>query len=242
MHFVLSGFKRYAGYDAGCLDTFGRSRFAVAGNETVVEDIVERMLYASEAFGRVVVFVVNMDIVVAYGIAGFRCEEIVVYEGFCGFAREFHHHSRGRVGIHVGILAGDIVVLCLDDFMEHVAGFGLACYAALVAIGDIAFGDFLAGAVHEFKLDHILNVFHGHAFVAFGSDTVCYFLYQRLVFTKLGCKHGLADGCLDFFLIVTHDTTVAFDYYLYHRILWIYILFDILKEPRKALSNNNAKL
>ncbi len=232
MHFILGGFERYAGDDTCGFYALCGARLAMAGNETVVEDIVEGMLYTGEAFGRVVVFVVYVYVVVAHGVASLGCEQIVVYEWFCSLAGELHHHACGRIGVHVRIFAGDVVVFCLDDFMEHVAGLGLSGNAALVAIGDIALGNFLSGAVHEFELHHVLNVFYGHALVAFGTDAVGYFLNQSLVFAKLGSEHGFSDCRLDFFFVITHDATVAFDYYLYHRLFLVCIVrFDISKEP-----------
>ena len=122
------------------------------------------MLYTGETFRRVVVFVVDMYVIVAYGLACFGREKVVVNEGLGGLAGKFHHHSRWRIGVHVGILAGDVVVLRFDYFEEHVAGFCLAGDAALVAVGYVAAGNLFAGAVHEFELDTILNLFYGHAF------------------------------------------------------------------------------
>ena len=117
----------------------------MAGYEAVLEYAVERMLHAGKALGGVVVLVVYVYVVVADGFANFGREQIIVDERLCSFAGEFHHHACRRVGIHVGVLTGDIVVLGLDDFVEHVGGLGTAGNATLVAICYIAFGHFLAG-------------------------------------------------------------------------------------------------
>ena len=163
-----------------------------------------------------------MKIPVAHGVASFGREKVVVNKGLGRFGGEFHHHSRGRVGVHVGVLAGDVVVFRLDDFQEDVAGLGTSGYAALVAIGDIAFGHFLARRFHEFQFHAVLNLFYGHLLLAGNADAVGDFLDQRLVFAERGLQHGLADGGLDFLFVVAHDATVAFFYGLYHLLVfWI---------------------
>ena len=55
MHLVLGGFEGYARYYRGGLDSLGRTAFAVSGGEAVVKNMVQRVLYTGEAFGRVVV-------------------------------------------------------------------------------------------------------------------------------------------------------------------------------------------
>lgn len=42
----------------------------MSGYEAMSQDVVERMLDTGEAFGRVVVFIVDMEVTVAHGIAG----------------------------------------------------------------------------------------------------------------------------------------------------------------------------
>ena len=138
VHFVLCGLERDARNNRCGLDAFGRARFAMAGNETILENFVEWVLHAGEALGGVVVFIVNVDIVVAHGVASFFGEEVVVDEGFCGLARKFHHHAGRRVGIHIGVFACYVGVFCLYDFSEDVGSLGTSCNAALVAVGDVA--------------------------------------------------------------------------------------------------------
>ncbi len=241
VHFVLSRFHRYAGYYACRFDTLGRARLPMAGHKAVVQNVVERVLHAGKALGRVIVLVVDMDIIAAHGIACFRRQQIVVNERLGGFAGKLHHHSRRRIRIHIGVLAGDIVVLGLDYLVEHIAGLGLAGYATLVAICYVALCDFLSGAVHKFKLHHILNILHRHTLGAPGANAVGYLLDKSLVLAKLRCKHGLAYGCLDFFFVIAHDATVAFHYYLYH------VFYNFPKYPKQRAreelhQNNTAKL
>ncbi len=85
MHFVLGCFKRDACYHAGSLDALCRAGFAVSGYEAMSQDVVERMLDTGEAFGRVVVFIVDMEVTVAHGIAGLGGEQVIVNERLGGF-------------------------------------------------------------------------------------------------------------------------------------------------------------
>ncbi len=175
------------------------------------------MLHAGEALGGVVVFIVNVDIVVAHGVASFFGEEVVVDEGFCGLARKFHHHAGRRVGIHIGVFACYVGVFCLDDFSEDVGSLGTSCNAALVAVGDVALGNLFSRAVHEFDFDHILNFFYGHTLRAEGAYAVCYTLNQTFVLAEVGGKHCLAYCGFYFFFIIADDASVALDYCVYHQ-------------------------
>ncbi len=188
----------------------------MTGNEAVFKNFVKRMLHACQTLCRIVVLVVDMKIIMADSLACFLRKKIVVNKRLCSLACEFHHHTGRRVGVHVCILTRDVVVFRLDNLMEHIAGLGLAGNAALVAVGNVAFGHFLAGAVHEFKLHHVLNLFDRHPLIAVRAYTVGYFLDKGLVFTKLCGEHGLADGRLDFFFVITDDSAVAFYNCLYH--------------------------
>ena len=218
VHLVLSGLERYAGDDRRCLDAAGRARLAVAGNEAVLKYTVERMLHTGQALGGIVVFVVDMDVTVAHGVAGLLCEQVVVDKWLGGLRGKFHHHACRRVGVHVGVLAGDIGALCLDDFMKHVAGLGAARDAALVAVCDIALGHLLAGAVHKLELDQILDILDGHALRAARADAVGDFVDERLILAKLCGEHGLADGSFDFLFVIAYYASVALYYGLYHGV------------------------
>ena len=209
MHFVLCRFERDAGDHACRLDSFCGTRFAVAGDEPVFEDAVERMLHASEAFGGVIILVVNVDIIVFHRLLHFGREEIVVDKGFCCLAGELHHHPGRGVGVHVGVLAGYVVVFRLDDLKKHVAGLCAAGNAALVAIGYITFGDILSRGLHELDFHAVLDGLHGHAFVAAHADAVGYFGYQSLVFSHFGGEHGLADRRFYLLFVISDYAAVA---------------------------------
>ena len=210
VHLVLRRLERYAGYDACGLDAFGRARLAVSGDESVAEDIVERMLHACEALGGVVVFVVDVEVALTHGVASLLGEQVVVDERFGGLGGEFHHHSRGGIGVHVGVLAGDVVVFGLDDLEKHVAGLGAACYAALVAVGDIFFSHLFAGRLHQLELYAVLNLLHAHLLVTGDADAVGDFLNECFVLAQRGLEHGFTDGGFDFLFVVSYHTSVAF--------------------------------
>ena len=196
----------------------------MTGDETVVENIVERMLYAGERFGGIVVFVVDVDISGADGIAHHGGNQVVVDEGFCCLGSEFHHHAGRRVCVHVGILASDVVVLRFDDLQEHVASLGAACYGALVAICNVAFGHLFSRTLHQFEFHFVLYLLDSHLFVAGHTYAVGNFLYEGFVFAEIGGEHGLAYGGFDFFFIVADDSAVAFDDCLYHFFVGVCVL------------------
>ncbi len=234
VHLVLRRLKRYASDDTGSLDAFCRTRLAVAGSKSVFEYTVKRMLHACKALRRIVVFVMDMQIAVAHSLARFVRQQIVVDKRLSGLAREFHHHSRRRIGVHIRILAGDVIVLGLDDFKEHVACLGTAGYASLVAVGYITFRNLLPGALHQLHLHTVLNLLHSHAFRTGHADSVGNLMYQSLIFAHLRLKHGLADGRLYLFVIIAHDAPVALNYSLYHREFYL-IIFTCAK--LRILSN-----
>ena len=120
------------------------------------------MLDAGEGLRGIVVLVVDVDIVLGNGFADRIREEALVHIALRGLGRELHHHARRRVGVHVGVLTGDVVHLCVDDGLEDLVGLRLAGEVALVAVTDVLLRHFLAGAVHQLVLHHVLDLLHGH--------------------------------------------------------------------------------
>ena len=218
VHFILGGFERDTPYDAGSLYALGGARLAVTGYEAVFKYAVERMLHTGETLGRVIVFVVYVKIAVVDSLAHLGREQIVVDKGLGGLAGKLHHHARGRVGVHVGVLAGDVVALGLDDLEKHVAGLGAASYRPLIAVGDIAFGHLLTGRFHEFELDTVLYLLYAHLFVARHGDAVGYTRDEGLVLAHLGGEHCFAYGCLDFLFVVAYYAPVALYHCAYHGV------------------------
>ena len=166
VHLVLGALQRDTGQHAGRLDALGRARCAMTGNEAAVQNVVQRVLHAGERLGGVVVLIVNVQVVVLHGVAALGRQQVVVDKRLGGLRGELHHHAGRRVGIHIGILAGDVVRLHVHDVQKHVARLGLTGYGALVAVGDVFLCDVLAGALHQLHLDHVLNLLHGHLRVA----------------------------------------------------------------------------
>ena len=72
----------------------------------------------------------DMQIVVFYRLLDLFAQQVIVNERLGRFAGELHHHAGGRVGIHIGILAGDVVGFDIDDLQEHIACLGF-CGAIL---------------------------------------------------------------------------------------------------------------
>ena len=221
MHLVLGCLKRYAADDTCCLYALGRTRLAVAGSEAVFQYLVERVLYACQTLGRIVVLVMYMEITVAHSLARFVRQKIVVDKRFGGLARKLHHHTRRRVSVHVGVLAGDVIILGLDYLKEHVAGLGPACDVTLIAIGNISLGHLLTRALHQLELHPVLNFLYCHAFIAGHADTIGYLKDKTFVLPDFSLQHSLADSCFYLLVIISHDTAVALYYSLYHLILWL---------------------
>ena len=189
----------------------------MSGNEAAGQDVVKRMLHAGERLRGVVVLVVYVQQVVLHSLAGIVREEVVVNEGFRALRRKLHHHASRRVGIHVGILARDVVVLHVHDVEEDVARLGLAGDGALVAVGDVLLRHVLAARLHQLQLHSVLNLLHIHLRLASLRHVVGNLVHQALVLTLVGLHHSLAYGGHDFLFIEADDATVALHNCLYHN-------------------------
>ena len=157
-----------------------------------------------------------MQVAVAYSLTRLMRQKVVIDERLGSLAGKLHHHSGGRIRIHVGILTGDVIALSLDYLKEHVAGFGTTRDITLVAIRDIALRNFLAGTFHKLELDTVLDFLHGHTLIARHTDAIGDFVDERFILSHFGLKHCLTDCRLDFFIVIAYDATVALNYCLYH--------------------------
>ena len=154
----------------------------------------------------------DVEVVVLHRLAALLREQVVVDEWLRGFRGKLHHHSRRCVGVHIGILTCDIVVLDVHYVEEDVTRLGLSCDGALVAIGDEFLSHILTARLHQFHLDGILNLLHRHLALAFLCDIICDFVYQTLILTLVGVKHCLSYGSHDFLLIEAHNASVTLYY------------------------------
>ena len=143
-------------------------------HKSVSENTVKRMLHASKTLCGIIILVMNMYIAIIYSLSDCRRKKIVVNKRFCGLAGKFHHHSRRRIRIHIGILSGNVIALCLNYLKEHISCLGASGYRSLVAIGDITLGNLLARRIHQFKLHSILYLLYSHLFAACHSDDIRY--------------------------------------------------------------------
>ena len=191
-------------------------------HKTLIEDIVQRMLYAGQRLGGIVILIVYMQIVMLYCITAFGRQQIVVNEGLGALGGKLHHHTGWSVGIHIGILTGDIIVLDVHDIEEHITGLCLTGNRTLVAIGDIALGYILTTRLHQLHLNSILDFLNRHLRTTLGCNTVGNGLEQSFVFTLLGTQHGLTDSSHDFLFIKTHNAPVALYNSLYHIIITVF--------------------
>ncbi len=115
MHLVLAALHRDTRQHARRLDALGRPRSSVTGHETARQDIVQRMLHARQRLRGIVILVVNVQVVMLYGVAALRRQQIVVHEGLGALRSKFHHHARWCVGVHVRILTRHVVALDVHD-------------------------------------------------------------------------------------------------------------------------------
>ena len=216
VHLILRRLERDTAEDARRLDTLGRTGFAMTGGEAVLQNLVQGMLDASQTLCRIVIFIVDMEVVVFDRVADILAQEIVIDEGLGRLAGEFHHHACRRVGVHVGVFARDVVRFDVDNLEEHVPRLGFAGDAALVAVGDVFLGNVLAAAVHQFQFDGILNVLYRHLRTALESDAVRDLADQLDILARWGMQHSFADSCGYLFFIKTDDASVSFYYCLNH--------------------------
>ena len=216
VHLVLGTLHRDTGQHRCRLDTAGRARGSVSGDEAALKDMIQGVLHTGERLRGVVVLVVDVQIVMGNGVAGILREQVVVDEGLCGLRGELHHHACRRVGVHVSILAGDIVVLDVDDIEEHLARLGFSGHTALVAVGDVFLGHVLAARLHQLQLHEVLDFLHRHPLLATLGDAVGYLIEQSLVLTLVGMEHGLTDGGHHFLFVESHNAPVALHYCLNH--------------------------
>ncbi len=225
VHLVLRRFERNAGLHRSCLDALCRTALGVCGLQSVLQDGVERMLHAGERLGRIVVLVVDVDVAVADSIAHLGAQKVIIDERLSRFAGELHHHAGRSVGVHVGILARDVVVLHTDDGVENLLGLGLAGHATCISVRDVLAGDLLAVGLHQGNLDGILDVFDLHVRFALLGNAVGNGGSQNGINALFGGGHGLTDSVLDLAEVEIDGAAIALDYFLNHKIRILVLVF-----------------
>ena len=180
------------------------------------------MLHTGETFGRIVILVMDMQVVLGHRFTNRFAQQIVIDERFGRLACKLHHHAGRSVRIHVCILACDVVRFDVDDLQKHIACLGLAGDTSLVAISNVFLGHILPAAVHQFQFHGILDVFNGHLRFASESDVIRDGTHQLLVLSTVRMQHGFADGSGDFVLVESDDSSVSFNDCLYHNALSIF--------------------
>ena len=158
----------------------------------------------------------DVQIVVLHSVTCIFAQQIVIHKGFCGLAGELHHHSCGRVGVHVGVLTRHVVVLDVDYLQEDVGGLCLTRYAACVAVLDIGFRHILSRTLHQFVLHHVLDSLHGHLRLSLHGYSVGYLAYQSLVLTLFGGEHSLTDSSSYLLFVESNDASISLLNGLYH--------------------------
>ena len=188
----------------------------MAGLEAVLEDQVERVLDARQRLGGIVILVVDVDIVIGDGIADIVRQKDLIHIAFGRLGSKFHHHAGRGVGVHVGILAGDVVDLRVDDGLEDLGTLGLAGEVALVAVGDVFPRHFLAGGLHQFHFHAVLDFLDAHFLFVELGDRVGDLRRQDDVLSGLCHIHRFEDGRDDFLVVEIHMTAVSLEYLSYH--------------------------
>ena len=176
MHLVLGTLHRDTSQNRRRLYTLCRTTGTMTGNKSAGEDIVERMLYTGKRLRRIIILVVDVQIVMLHSIATLFRKQIVIDERLRGLRGKLHHHASRRIGIHICILTCDIIVLDVHDIEEHLTGLRLTRYGTLMAIGNIFLSHILTARFHQLHLNGILNLLHSHLTVATLCYTVCYLI------------------------------------------------------------------
>ena len=186
--------------------------------EALVQNLVERVLETGQTLGRVIILVVNMDISFIDSLFYILRKQTLVHIGLRGLGRELHHHSRRRVSIHVGILTSNVIGLSVNDFLENLAGLGLAREIPLVPVCNVFLRDLLARTFHQFEFYAVLNLLDTHLFGVLLGDGISNLCGKDNVFAVFGHIHGLENGRNDFLVVEVNETSVPFDYILDHNI------------------------
>ena len=85
VHLVLASFQRNASQYCCSLDALCWTARTMTGCESMFENDIQWVLYASQTLGRIIVFIMDMNVVMHDGVANILREEVVVDEWLGGF-------------------------------------------------------------------------------------------------------------------------------------------------------------
>ena len=221
MHLILDGFHGNTCEHSCRLDSLGRTGLTMTGMESLIKNLVERMLQTSQTLRRVIILVMNMYISIVNSLADIIRKQALIHISLRRLRCELHHHTCRRICIHVRILTRNIIGLSIDNLLENFAGLGLSGEIPLVAVSDILFGDLLARALHELELDAILDFLHSHLILLYLGNRICDLGSEDYIFPSISHIHSFQDSCHNFLIVKIHETSVAFNYMLDHSIVLV---------------------
>ena len=174
MHLILCTLHRDTCQNRCCLYAFCRTTCSMPSDKSTVQDIIKRMLNASERLSRIIVLIVYMQIIMLDSLTALLTKKIVINERLGCLRGKLHHHSCWSIGIHVGILASNIIILDVYYIEEHLTSLCLTGHRALMTISYIFLSHILTARLHQLYLYGILNLFHTHLTVATLCDMIGY--------------------------------------------------------------------
>ncbi len=216
MHLILDGFHGNASQHGGRFDALRGTGLPMAGLQPVFQNQVQRVLDAGKRLGGIIILVVDMDVVARNGFPHVTRQQTLVHIGLGGLGGELHHHARRRIGVHVRIFAGDVIGLRVDDGLENLVRPGFAGQVALIAVGDILPGHFLAGALHEFEFHQVLDILHAQLIGSLFGNGIRNLCRQDNILALLRYIHCLQDGGDNLLAVEFNEPAIAFYYILYH--------------------------
>ena len=215
---ILIGLNGDAGQRGIAVNVIGLAQHAVAGGETVVEQVQKIDLATGGGEGiEIQIMNMNVALTVRLGKAGIQHIHLVELLGALG--AELEHAAHGGIAVDVGVLALDVGIdgIFIGNVLEgfHQAGVHFAHAAALGAVENIALGGTHKALFNQHALYGILNLLNAR------------YIRQRLVALDFsnhqlsqfpGCLAGLAgtaghkavfNGLLNLFTFKGHDASVT---------------------------------
>ena len=179
--------------------------------ESLFKDFVQRMLETGETLCRIVIFVVNVNITVINRIPDVFRQQTLIHIRLGGLGSELHHHSCRCVGVHIRVLASNVVCLRVNYLLKNLAGLSLAGKVALITIGYILLGHLLAGTLHQFQLYTVLNLLDAHIFLFLLGNGICNLCRKNDIFSGVSYVHRFENSGYNLLIIEIDGPSVPFD-------------------------------